>query len=118
MRSPSVVRVLTALSFFVCLASWPVIADEEDLETPAALPEAKGQEEVFYACTGCHSTAIIRQQGMTRENWTSSLDWMRERHGMAELDQETRDLVLDYLVAQFPPRRRGPINPFIDPPPR
>ncbi|MGQ0664055.1 MAG: hypothetical protein ACT4P2_10825 [Pseudomonadota bacterium] len=82
-------------------------------ESPDDLPPGKGREEAFYACTACHGTAIVRQQGMSRERWADSLNWMTERHGMPELDPGDRELVLDYLSAAFPPRRRGPVNPFL-----
>ena len=50
-----------------------------------------------------------------RERWDATIDWMMERHGMPELDQADRDLVLDYLAATFPPRSqpRGRPNPFL-----
>jgi hypothetical protein len=82
-------------------------------ETPESLPEGKGREETFYGCTGCHGTAIIRQQGMTRERWDETLNVMTSKHGMAAYDGELRDLILDYLATTFPPRRRAPANPFL-----
>jgi hypothetical protein len=83
-------------------------------ETPESLPEGKGREETFYGCTGCHGTAIIRQQGMTRERWDETLRVMTDKHGMANYEGELRDLILDYLATTFPPRRRAPTNPFLD----
>jgi hypothetical protein len=109
-------RAAWAAAIVVCLAAVPAAgqsAPEPEQETPEVLPEGKGRDETFYACTACHSTSIVRQQGMSRENWASALEWMTERHGLPKFDTAERDLILDYLAAAFPPReRRGFTSPF------
>ena len=84
-------------------------------ETEEALPAGHGRGEVFALCTACHSTAIIRRSGFTRERWDELMDWMTEKQGMAPLEGEMRGLVVDYLAEQYPPRRapRGG-NPFLN----
>jgi hypothetical protein len=99
-------------------AATPAVAERppvgEHGDTVESLPEGPGREETFYTCAACHGTAIVRQQGMTRLQWDASIDWMIERHGMARPDQAERDVILDYLTTQFPPRaRRGRDNPFL-----
>jgi len=89
------------------------LAKAQTEETPDVLPEGPGRDETFYGCTACHGTAIIRQQGMTRERWDETMRVMTEKHGMAAYDGELRALILDYLAANFPPRRRAPDNPFL-----
>lgn len=83
-------------------------------ESPEVLPEGPGREETFYGCTACHGTALIRQQGMTRERWDETMRVMTEKHGMADYEGELRDTILDYLAQHFPPRRRAPANPFLN----
>lgn len=101
------------------LAGWsfsipPEAAHAQDVqETPEALPPGAGRDETFHACTPCHGTAIIKAQGMTRERWDATIDWMVERHGMPEIDNADRALVLDYLAQNFPSRQRGRTNPFL-----
>ena len=104
-----VVRVAATALFVVALAA-PAHADDEG---PESFPDGPGRDETFYLCTACHSGALIRQQGMSRERWDESISWMTERHGMPELEGEDRRVVLDYLTQAFPPRRRGPPNPFL-----
>ena len=84
-------------------------------ETEEALPAGHGRGEVFALCTACHSTAIIRRSGFTRERWDELMDWMTEKQGMAPLEGEMRGLVVDYLAQNFAPRRapRGG-NPFLN----
>lgn len=86
-------------------------------EAPEDFPDGRGREETFYSCTACHGFKIVAQQGMTRRQWDESLTWMTERHGMPELDEEDRKLILDYLEATYPPRqeerRGGWQNPFL-----
>ncbi len=91
----------------------PQAAAQAATDTPEVLPEGPGREETFYACTACHGIALVRQQGMTRERWDETIQVMIDRHGMTSYDGELRDLILDYLAASFPPRRRTPTNPFL-----
>ncbi len=96
-------------------ASQPATA-EESVETPEVLPEGRGREETFYRCVACHSTAVIRRSGLSRERWDELMDWMAERHGMPPLEGEDRQIIVGYLAGAFPPReqrRRGPANPFL-----
>jgi hypothetical protein len=83
-------------------------------ETPEEFPAGAGRDETFYACTACHNFKLVAAQGMTRRQWSDSLDWMTQRHGMPPLDDADRKVVLDYLEATFPPRApaRGFQNPF------
>jgi hypothetical protein len=84
-------------------------------ETEDVLPDGQGRAEVFAYCTACHSTAIIRRSGFSRDRWDELMDWMTEKQGMAPLEGEMRTLVVDYLARHFPPRR-GPrgANPFLN----
>lgn len=76
------------------------VDDGEDWD---GLPPGKGREEVFYSCQACHSLAIVKQQGLSREWWDDTLTWMVEEQNMAELDEEDRALVLDYLATHYGP---------------
>ena len=84
-------------------------------DTVADLPDGKGRDTTFYACTACHGVALIKAQGLTRDLWDASLDLMVSRHHMVPMKPEERAEVLDYLVEQFPPRRKGRSteNPFL-----
>jgi hypothetical protein len=85
-------------------------------EEPSVLPAGDGQEEVFYACTACHSTAIIRRSAFPRQQWDGLMDWMVEKHGMNPLEGDERKLIVDYLAQHFGPRSapaRGR-NPFLN----
>lgn len=65
------------------------------------LPPGVGQEEVYAICSGCHSVKLVVQQGLSRDSWDETLDWMIDEQGMAEMDAETRTIVLDYLATQL-----------------
>ena len=69
------------------------------------LPPAPGRELTYGVCSACHSMDIVKQQGMTREQWDETLAWMVEEQGMGELSGDTRELVLDYLAAVYSPDR-------------
>jgi hypothetical protein len=96
----------------------------QEAEEPSIFPEGPYRDEVFYLCTACHSSRLVRNQAMSRERWDATLTWMSERHGMPELEGEERAHFLDYLTAHFGPaagsdQRRAPFliqperrNPF------
>lgn len=84
---------------------------------PEDLPEGEGREETFYACVACHSFQVVARQGMTPAMWDNTLTLMVDRHGMMELPEDERALILDYLSEHFPAStetggRRGWTNPF------
>lgn len=102
------------------LTALPALAQSpEEVERPAetedVLPVGEGRTEVFGLCTACHSSAILRRSGFSRDRWDGLMDWMTEKHGMPPLEGEFRDLVVNYLAGQFPPRRtpRHANNPFL-----
>lgn len=76
------------------------VAAQDDFD---GLPEAPGQEEVFYTCNACHSMRLVTQQRLPRRRWDQLLDWMVEKQGMAPLPPEERALILDYLSEQLNP---------------
>ncbi len=69
------------------------------------LPPGEGRVEVFAWCSACHSTRIIIQQGLTKEDWDDLLVWMTEEQGMQEIETTMREKILNYLSEQFPPER-------------
>lgn len=70
-------------------------------------PAGPGREETGYACIACHSLAIVKQQGLSREDWDELLDWMIEEQGMVDLEAEERSVILDYLSTHFGRDRRA-----------
>jgi len=66
------------------------------------LPPGPGREDVFYRCNACHSLMIVKQQGLSRDAWDESLEWMVEEQGMSPIeDESTRIRILEYLSANF-----------------
>ncbi len=90
---------------YLSLASAAVVALALSLSTGIAkadedfggLPEGEGQELTFYACQGCHSLMTVTNQRFSRRVWDEVLDWMVDEQGMAELPDEDREVILDYL---------------------
>jgi mono/diheme cytochrome c family protein len=110
------------------LAAWLLLAPpavaQDVQETPDVLPPGPGRELVFYSCTACHSTRLVRNQAMSRERWAETLRWMTERQGMPALPPDEEAEVLDYLAEHFgattAPAGRSPFlttparpNPFL-----
>ncbi len=105
-----------ALAQPAALAQTSLDAATQPTEDPSVLPPGDGQEDVFYACTACHSTAIIRRSRFSRERWDELMTWMTEVHGMNPLEGEERTLIVGYLAQHFGPAQtpaRGR-NPFLN----
>ena len=108
--------VVAALAGFALARA---VAAQEVEEHPSVLPEGPYRDEVFYLCTACHSSRLVRNQAMSRERWDETLAWMSERHGMPELQGEERERVLDYLAAHLGPAKDEPKrSPFLTQPQR
>jgi hypothetical protein len=93
MRQILIACLLCALTSITALA-------EDDPEL-ALLPDDPYSEDFFYTCNACHSLKTVTQQRLNRKRWNETLDWMVEEGGMAELDAEEREPLLDYLTAHF-----------------
>lgn len=101
---------LVALSLSVGLATAQTIVTDdqgrsEEIFEVGTLHPAPGAQITFDYCTACHSEMIIAQQGQTREGWDEILVWMVDEMGMAELYDEDRDQILDYLGQYYNPER-------------
>src|SRR5690606_23873261 len=66
-------------------------------ESPEEFPDGPGRDETFYLCTACHNFKLVAAQGLNRRQWDESFQLMIDRHGMANIEGEDRELVLDYL---------------------
>jgi len=84
----------------------------DEVETPDVLPQGHGRDETFYTCTACHSSAVIRRSGFSRQRWDELLTWMTDTHGMQRLEGEDRALILGYLAEHFAPKSTY-TNPFL-----
>ena len=108
---------MPGLRLTLALAVAATAAAAFEIEEPETFPEAPGREETFYACTACHNFKLVAAQGLSRERWDSTIDYMRERHGMHALEPADREAILAYLAEAFPPRARqggaGWQNPFL-----
>ncbi len=82
----------------IVLSTGVLAEDDPDF---ALLPDGTAQEDVFYMCSACHSVKLVAQQRLSRKRWDETLDWMVEEGGMAELDAEEREPILDYLETHF-----------------
>ncbi|MGZ9106147.1 MAG: hypothetical protein ACXW3M_10145 [Rhodoplanes sp.] len=100
----SLVAAGMAATVLVAAVLWDMrAAAQEVVEEPTVFPDGKHRDEVFYFCTACHSSRLVRNQAMTRERWDMTLTWMTERHNMPVLDGEDRERFLDYLTQAFGP---------------
>ena len=72
----------------------PALAGEDKYH---GFPFGKGQALVADTCTACHSSKLVLQNRMSRDNWNETITWMQEKQGLWELTVEERTTILDYL---------------------
>ena len=85
-------------------------------EDPDSYPDGPGRDDAFYACGGCHAFKLVANQGLSRERWSETINYMTERHGMPKLEGKDREIILNYLAKTYPPkpdRNPGFQNPFL-----
>lgn len=120
MKAPSRVTGVGAAILLALAVGVARAAAQEVAEEPSVFPEGPHRDQVFYFCTACHSSRIVRNQAMSRERWDATLTWMTERHNMAPLEGEDREAFLDYLTKAFGPETAtaAPRRPFLTGPER
>jgi hypothetical protein len=79
------------------------IAASAGTATNEQLPEGPGKEKAESGCLTCHEARIIVQQRLNKGAWTKEVDKM-VKWG-AEVDPKDRDVLIDYLSANFTPEQ-------------
>lgn len=90
--------LLTGLPLLALLLPGAAVGQDDEF---GGLPAGKGREEVYYACSACHSIKLVLQQGLSRAAWAETLTWMVEEQEMEPLEAEEYGLVLDYLATHL-----------------
>jgi len=76
------------------------------------LPEAPGKALVEGVCAGCHATNMISQSsGYSREHWNELIGTMID----LSPSPGTRDEIINYLTASFPPNTKRAAKPVPGP---
>jgi len=65
------------------------------------LVEAEGVQWVRAHCTACHSPALVVQQGMSRERWQHTIEWMQETQNLWPIPDVQLNPLLDYLATNY-----------------
>ncbi|KXF82076.1 c-type cytochrome [Enterovibrio coralii] len=56
---------------------------------------------VAASCSSCHSLHLVVQQGLSKESWDETLEWMVDEQGMDPLEPEDHEKVLVYLATHY-----------------
>ena len=65
------------------------------------LPDGAGKATAETSCLACHSSDIIRQQRLTKQQWTATIAKMV--NWGAAVPEAQRETLLEYLATQFGP---------------
>ena len=78
----------------------------DGIHVSTGLVEGEGLEEVVTNCTTCHSSKLIIQNRMGKEQWNATIRWMQQTQGLWELG-ENQEIIVDYLTTNYPVFRKG-----------
>lgn len=95
-------RLVAFAVLFIKAGAFAAAAEDAEF---GVLHSAPGVEETYYACVACHSERLVAQQGLSRDGWEEVLEQMVEEHGMAEIEEPERGVILDYLTGHYNPER-------------
>ena len=65
------------------------------------LPDGAGKAAAETTCLPCHASDIIRQQRLTKQQWTATLTKMA--NWGADVSDPQKEVLLEYLVTHFGP---------------
>jgi len=65
------------------------------------LPDGEGKAVAETSCLACHSSDLIRQQRLTKQQWTATITKMI--NWGAAVPESQREALLDYLATRFGP---------------
>ncbi|MDC6405464.1 MULTISPECIES: monoheme cytochrome C [Maribacter] len=88
------------------------VADEnpdeivDGIHVRTGLVAAEGLQEVITNCTTCHSSKLIVQNRMGKEQWNATIRWMQETQGLWDLG-ENQQIIVDYLTTNYPTFKKG-----------
>lgn len=78
----------------------------DGIHVGTGLVEAEGLQEVITNCTTCHSSKLIIQNRMDKEQWNATIRWMQETQGLWDLG-ENQEIIVDYLTKNYPTFKKG-----------
>ena len=78
----------------------------DGIHVSTGLIEGEGLEEVVTNCTTCHSSKLIIQNRMTKEQWNATIRWMQETQGLWDLG-DNQKIIVDYLTTNYPVLKKG-----------
>lgn len=78
----------------------------DGIHVRTGLIAAEGLQEVITNCTTCHSSKLIVQNRMGKEQWNATIRWMQETQGLWDLG-ENQQVIVDYLTTNYPTFKKG-----------
>lgn len=95
--SAAAATALLPSALFAVAGDEPARAETDEL-AQLGLPPDTGRDEVEAYCGACHSPRLVVRQGLSRDAWQETIEWMVEEQEMEPLEPDDHKLVLDYLT--------------------
>jgi hypothetical protein len=79
---------------------------EDGVHVRTGFVEADGLMETVNNCTNCHSSELVLQNRMSKENWIATIRWMQETQNLWDLGGN-EEIIVAYLVKNYPVIKKG-----------
>lgn len=79
---------------------------ERGIHIPTGLIADDHFDLVVNNCTACHSAALIKQNHLTADGWTSVIRWMQDKQNLWDLG-DNEDEIVAYLAKNYAPTKQG-----------
>jgi len=88
-----------------------VIEEDEDkiengIHIRTGFIDDKGLMEVINNCTNCHSSKLVIQNRMSKEQWIVTIRWMQKTQGLWDLGGN-EEIIVNYLAKNYAPTKKG-----------
>ncbi|UWX56295.1 hypothetical protein NYZ99_08785 [Maribacter litopenaei] len=82
----------------------------DGIHVGTGLVEAEGLQEVITNCTTCHSSKLIIQNRMDKEQWIATIRWMQETQGLGIWEKIKKSSWITLLKIIQPSKRVGELH--------
>jgi len=78
----------------------------DGIHVRTGLKDGEGLMMVVGHCTACHSSQLIIQNRMNKEQWNATIRWMQETQNLWDLGAN-QEVIVNYLVNNYPVVDKG-----------
>jgi len=79
---------------------------ENGIHIRTGFVDDKGLIETINNCTNCHSSKLVIQNRMSKEQWIATIRWMQKTQNLWDLGRN-EEIIVNYLSKNYAPIKKG-----------